>query len=479
MIDGLKAYPAMKDSGVPWLGQVPEHWSVLPNRAIFSEVKDRNHPNEQMLSVTITRGVIRQESLLADSSKKDSSNLDRTAYKLVQPNDIAYNKMRAWQGAIGVSDYRGIISPAYVVMRLRGDSNPRYFHELYRTPYFAKEAERWSYGITSDMWSLRPEHFRMIYSAVPPREEQDSVVRFLDYADRRIQRYIRAKKKLIKLLDERKQGIINRAVTRGLDPNVRLKPSGVEWLGDVPEHCSILPLKRLIRRGTSISYGIVQPGPDVPEGIPFLQTSNISKPSLDLGALQHTTAEIAEAYPRSKLEGGEVVLGIRASIGAAHVVPLDLAGANLSRGIARIVPGPAIRADYLALYLLSRAARAFWDLAKQGTTFSEVPIEVVRSLPVVVPEPSIQKAIVECVAAQCDPTDRASAEIEQGASLLYQYRTRLIADVVTGKLDVREASRKLSSETREVVVETGDDETHEGQEVMESELESAAHNDGA
>ena len=168
MTDGLKPYPEYKESGQTWLAAVPCHWPVLPNRAIFAEVKDRDHPDEQMLSVTITRGIVPQEALLANSSKKDASRQDKSAYKLVQPRDIAYNKMRAWQGAIAVSDFRGIISPAYIVMRLREDHNARYFHHLYRTPQFAKEAERWSYGITSDMWSLRPEHFKMIYSLLPP-----------------------------------------------------------------------------------------------------------------------------------------------------------------------------------------------------------------------------------------------------------------------------------------------------------------------
>ena len=111
MIPDLKPYPAMKDSGVEWLGEVPEHWDVLPNRTFFAEVKERGHPAEQMLSVTITKGVIPQRTLLADSSKKDSSNQDKSAYKLVLPSDIAYNKMRAWQGAVGVSDYQGIVSP--------------------------------------------------------------------------------------------------------------------------------------------------------------------------------------------------------------------------------------------------------------------------------------------------------------------------------------------------------------------------------
>ena len=119
MIEDLKPYEEYKETGLPWLGKVPGHWEVLPNRALFSEVKDRDHPDEEMLSVTITKGIVKQKALLESSSKKDSSNHDKSAYKLVQPCDIAYNKMRAWQGAIGVSTLRGIISPAYVVMRLR------------------------------------------------------------------------------------------------------------------------------------------------------------------------------------------------------------------------------------------------------------------------------------------------------------------------------------------------------------------------
>ncbi len=202
MIEGLKPYAEYKESGHHWLGRVPNHWSVLPNRALFDEVKDRNHPKEEMLSVTITRGIVRQKVLLDGSSKKDSSNLNKGAYKLVQPHDIAYNKMRAWQGALGASTLRGIISPAYVVIRPREDANPWFYHHLYRTPSFAKEAERWSYGITSDMWSLRPEHFKVIGSVLPPPDEQAAIVRFLDHANRKIDGFIRAKRKLIGLLNE-------------------------------------------------------------------------------------------------------------------------------------------------------------------------------------------------------------------------------------------------------------------------------------
>jgi type I restriction enzyme S subunit len=470
----LKPYPHMKKSGVPWLGEVPKHWQVLPNRALFDEIKKRDCPEEQMLSVTIRKGVVRQADLLEDSSKKDSSNLDRSKYKLVEPGDIAYNKMRAWQGAIGASGYRGIISPAYVVQQPRPGGDSRYFHYLFRTPSFAKEAERWSYGITSDMWSLRPEHFKMIYACLPSPPEQASIVRFLDHMDRRVRRYVRAKRKMIGLLEEQKQSIIHRAVTRGLDLDVPLKPSGVEWLGNVREDSNILPLKRLILRGSSISYGIVQPGPHVADGVPFLQTTNISKSQLVSDGLQRTTPEIAAAYPRSRLTGGEVILGIRASIGSAHVVPDELEGANLSRGIARIVPGSQLTAEYLVLYLRSHATSEYWEVAKQGTTFSEVSIETVRSLPVVVPPSEVQIRVVDEAKRLCQPFKIATSKAEREIELLREYRTRLIADVVTGKLDVREAAAKLPEEPDELEPPEEAGEFIDDGEDLTDELEAAS-----
>ena len=251
----LNPYPEYKDSGVVWLAKVPTHWYVVPNRSTFIEVNDQNHPDEEMLSVTISRGVIKQSTLLDDSSTKDGSRIDRSSYKLVKPGDIAYNKMRAWQGAIGVSTYRGIISPAYVVQRPREGNNPDFLHYLLRTPAFAKEAERNSYGITSDMWSLRPEHFKTIFSCLPPPEEQNAIVRFLDHTGELINRYIRAKERLIALLEEQRQAVIHQFITRGLDLTVHLKPSGVEWFGEMPEHWEIRRLAELHLDVTSGTWG--------------------------------------------------------------------------------------------------------------------------------------------------------------------------------------------------------------------------------
>lgn len=241
----LRAYPEYIPTGIDWLGEIPSHWMSFPNRTLFHEIIDRNHPDEQMLSVTIGHGITTQRSLLEDSSKKDSSNLDRSAYKLVQTGDLVYNKMRAWQGAIGISNFEGIVSPAYIVLRPAATQYPDYVHYLFRTPAFAKEAERWSYGITSDQWSLRSEDFKQIYSLLPPLAEQIAIANFLDAMDARITTYIAAKRKMIALLEEQKQAIINQAVTRVLDPDVPLKPSGVDWLGDIPAHWEVRRAKQI------------------------------------------------------------------------------------------------------------------------------------------------------------------------------------------------------------------------------------------
>jgi type I restriction enzyme S subunit len=239
----LRPYPEYKTARVDWLGSIPKHWIASPNRALFREVIDKNRPSEQLLSVTIGRGVITQRMLLGDSTKKDQSNEDKSAYKLVEPDDLAYNKMRAWQGAIGVSEHHGIVSPAYIIMRPIMGQHPRFLHYLFRTPAFATEAERWSYGITSDQWSLRSKDFACIYSLLPPFEEQRAIADFLGVMDARISRFIAARRKMITLLKEQMQAVINQAVTRGLDPDVSMKPSGVEWLGDIPEHWRIAKLK--------------------------------------------------------------------------------------------------------------------------------------------------------------------------------------------------------------------------------------------
>lgn len=469
LMAALKPYSEYKESGTAWIGTIPKQWNLLPNRAIFAEVKDKNHPDEEMLSVTITRGIIRQKALLEGSSKKDSSNRDRSAYKLVCPQDIAYNKMRAWQGAIGVSDYRGIVSPAYVVVRLRENHNPRYFHYLFRTPHFAKEAERWSYGITSDMWSLRPEHFKLIYTPLPTAEEQVAIVRFLDHVNRRIERAIRAKRKVIALLNEQKEAIIHRAVTRGLDPNVSLKPSGVPWLGDIPEHWEVRRIKYLVK-----AIGGMTPNKGVARywggQVPWVSPKDMKVREI-ADSRDHITEVALRETNITLIQPSAVLIVVRGMI-LARLFPtaLTVAPVTVNQDMKALILKPELDADYL-VSMLTGIQREVLNLVEEsghGTRCLRTDAWENFSVPLLPINEQLQinEKIKESVAGLSTTIVRLEGEI----GLLREYQTRLTADVVTGKLDVREAARSVPFEIEEaeVAAEAEEIEEEEGIEELAS-----------
>lgn len=440
MIANLKPYSDYKASSQAWLGKIPQHWSLLPNRALFIEVKDRNHPDEEMLSVTITGGIVRQKALLEESSKKDASNLDKSAYKLVRPRDIAYNKMRAWQGAIGASTLRGIISPAYVVMRLRkGDNLPSYYHHLFRTPHFAKEAERWSYGITSDMWSLRPEHFKLIYTPEPPPSEQAAIVRFLDWTDGRLERAIRAKRKVIALLNEQKQVIVHNAVTHGLVPSVSTKASGIPWIGNIPRHWEVKRIKYLLREVDD-------------------RSTTGTEPLLSM-RMHHGLVLFAEHFSRppqaATLVGFKVVhpgqfVVNRMQAGNGVIFASTLSGL-VSPDYAVFDPIGDADVEFLGELFRSRIVRAKFRAESKGlgtgsSGFLRLYNDRLGSIHVALPPRSEQRDILAGIKRRFAGVNAALSRLEREIYLLREYRTRLVVDVVTGKVDVREATTTLPEE---------------------------------
>ena len=433
-------YPAYKPSGVQWLGDVPTYWELAPSRAVFTEINERDHPDEQMLSVTIARGVIRQKILLQDSSQKDSSRLDKSAYKLVCPGDLAYNRMRAWQGAFGVSTYRGIVSPAYVVQRPCNGANALYFHHLLRTPGFAAEAERWSYGIASDMWSLRPEHFKMMYVPLPPLPDQAAIVRYLDYVDRRMRRYVNVKRKLIALLEEEKQVIINQAVTRGLDPNVPLRPSGVEWLGDVPEHWETTRFSRQV----DIAEGQVDPEIEPYSSMLLIAPNHLESKTGRL-LYRETASEQAAISGKYFCRAGDVIYSkIRPALAKVLVAPADCL---CSADMYPLRPRNSLLNVYLFWLLLSEGFTAWSVLESDRVAMPKINRETLTSLHLPIPPLSEQAAIVQHLDEATAIIYVAIARARRQIELLQEYRTRLIADVVTGKLDVREPAAQLPDES--------------------------------
>jgi type I restriction enzyme, S subunit len=460
MVPELQPYPAYKDSGVPWHGEVPEHWRLQPTRAVFAERVVRGHIEEPLLSVAIRQGVLPQSSLLTDTSKKDSSNQDKSNYKLVEPGDIAYNKMRAWQGAAGMSKYRGIVSPAYGVIRPRGDNYSAYYHYVFRMPAFTTEAEKWSYGITSDQWSLRYKDFKSITLPVPPPEEQHAITRFLDHIDRRINRYIRAKRRLIAMLKEQKQAIIHRAVTRGLDPNVPLKPSGVEWLGEIPAHWDVVALKRVLRQLFDCEH---KTAPAV-DASPYhvIRTSAVRNGQLRLEGTYFTSQEAFTEWTKRGLpEAGDVIFTREAPAGEACVIPDGLQVCLGQRTVLMKPDKEKYSSAFLVHMIYGGPPRDIINVTSQGSTVDHFNMADIAALSVFVPPLEEQRQIVDWLDGATSALDAAIQRAAAEISLIREYRTRLISDVVTGKLDVRGVA--LPEEIEEDVEELIDDEEMDGE----------------
>ncbi len=455
MADGLNGYAEYKDSGVEWLGAIPAHWGIYPNRNLFTEVNERGYPDEQMLSVTIGQGVIPQRQLLVDSSKKDSSNQDKSKYKLVSVGDITYNKMRAWQGAIGAASYRGIISPAYIVVRPHEQLNSWYFHYLFRTPAFATEAERWSYGITSDQWSLRYSEFKQIYAPLPPLDEQTAIVHFLEVADQRIRRYIRAKQKLIKLLNEQKQAIIQQAVTQGLDPNVPMKESGVEWLGEIPAHWKIRRCKSLFRE--------VDVRTDT--GEETLLSLRMYQGLVPHNEVSERPISSAQLVGYKFTQPGQIVMNrMRAASGLFAVTPRP---GLVSPDYAIFETSEEVFAPYYVNLFKSPLMRHVFRINSKGlgtgsSGFLRLYTERFGVIPVPCPPTTEQREIVVRLNDLTASFDDAIRNYERDLSLVREYRSRLISDAVTGKVDVRETAFTLPTELVEgETVDVSEDELDE------------------
>lgn len=447
MFNDLKPHASMVDSGTAWLGTVPGHWRVTAARAVFAEAGPAGHTDERLLSVTIGRGVVPQAEMVATTGKKDASNLDRSKYKLVEPGDIAYNKMRAWQGAVGLSAHRGIVSPAYVVVRPRGDSG-MFLHHLLRTPGFAKEAERWSYGITSDQWSLRPEHFRMITIALPALDEQAAIVRYLAHADRRIDRAITVKRKLIALLDEQKQAIVTHAVTRGIDASCAFEGSDSAWLPVLPVGWRAATVGRLLAEGPTngISPQVTEEGDLATLSLSAIRDGAVRAEPLSTKFVERRLVPNVDAY---LLHEGDILLvrgnGRLGLVGRPGLVTdPSLESYIYPDLLIRIRVARNIAAEYLVAALTAETTRVQIELAARTAvgTF-KVNSADIRSLAVPLPPLDDQRAIVAHIADATATVDAAIDRARREIHLLREFRTRLTSDIVTGQLDVRHIAATL------------------------------------
>ena len=477
MIADIKPYPRMKDSGVPWLVGVPEHWGVKRAKTLLRTVDVRSESGaEELLTVSSNLGVIPRRSANVTMFKAESY----TGHKLCWPGDLVINSLWAWARGLGVSQHHGIVSTAYGVYRVR-DTNvldPDFVHELARSVPFHWELRVRSKGVWTSRLQLTDVSFLEAPFPLPPLPEQAAIVRFLDYMDRRIRRYIRAKQTLIKLLEEQKQAIIHHAVTRGLDADVRLKPSGVEWLGDVPAHWEVRFLGRCLRRIDQGWSPVAAEGDISPDQWAVLTLSSVKQGAFNSRAIKpvQLSAKIPEGI---EIEDGDLLLtrsNTRKLVGDVCIVKNARSKTLICDLIYRLTPESTILcSSFLMLMLLSQFGRRQIERDARGSsgTMPKIAQRHIRSWRVVVPPHEEQRSIVRDIEVTSKDIDAAIDRANREISLLREYRTRLIAAVVTGKLDVREAAARLPNET-ELVEPASEDELLDNGSEADAEIEADA-----
>lgn len=409
-------------------------WAIQSNRALFSERKECGGVESELLSVTQDRGIIKQSDL---ENKRDGSNEDKSKYKRVYINDLAYNKMRMWQGAIGCSEHEGIVSPAYVVLEPSTKMCSKYFYYLFKTPLYLAQIGQYSYGLCDDMNSLRYEDFRNMESPVPPYEEQVELVNGLEELFVRIDRFIENKNKTIAFMNEQRGSIINFAVKSGLMKNAILKNSNEKWLGQIPIDWEKMRLKYCLKLKN-------QKTNDNSEYNILIGLENIeSKSGRYIETVKQPFSEKGIIF-----KAGDVLFGkLRPYLTKSIIAPSD--GICVSE-ILVFAPKDIIIPEYLHYILISPD---FIDEVNSRTFGAKMPRadwDSIGSIVIPIPGAEEQHRIVETISNKINIIDQAIQKAQREIVLINEYKTTLIQEVIFGNIDiVSQKINLLTSRTEE------------------------------
>ena len=427
----MKRYLEYKESEVEFIGMIPMNWDTMRCTHLFETTNIKRTSGEINLSVYRDYGVVKRDSRNDNYNRvsEDTSN-----YKLVNPGDFVFNRMKCWQGSLGVSEYRGIVSPSYTICEPKRRFHGKYFHYLLRSQSYIQEFKRLSYGVRIGQWELRFEDFKDIVVPYPSLSEQTQIANFLDRKTEQIDELIRVKERKIELLREQRTALINQAVTKGLDPNVEMKPSGVAWIGEIPEHWEA---KRLGHVSTIFKGGTPKRNVDryFQGNLPWARPVDIT---VLKGALYIDDAEVhisEEALGNSgarRLPPGTVLLTSRATIGETAIATVPIA---TNQGFANFVCNEVLLNIYLVYYL--RAIKDLLISLGNGSTFLEVTKGTLVRVGIPLPSLSEQTQIASFLNRKNAQIDERISDEQRSIELLKEYRQSLISDAVTGKIDVR------------------------------------------
>jgi type I restriction enzyme S subunit len=431
----FRKYAKYKDSGVEWLGPVPEHWNVRRIGAIFRQAYEEGEDDLAILSVSIHDGVSDKELDEKEMDRKITRSDDRSKYKKVQPGDLVYNMMRAWQGAFGSVAVAGMVSPAYVVARPISDFSTPFVEQLLRTPQAIEQMRRYSQGVTDFRLRLYWEEFKAISVVLPPRDEQAMIVDFVDRETAKIDALVGEQRRLIELLKEKRQAVISHAVTKGLNPQAPMKPSGIEWLGDVPEHWTTPPV--YLRYEAVLGKMLNESWITGSHPIPYLRNADVQWDYINIDDLPTFDIEPDE-YDRFTLRSGDILICEGgAGVGQTAIWHGELDRCAFQKALHRLRPLSSNENPRFFCYCMRFVVDTGIVLAGGTATIPHLTGEKLRGYRFPRPPVDEQVEIIAYLDAETAKLDALTAEAQRAIDLLQERRTALISAAVTGKIDVR------------------------------------------
>ena len=398
----------MKESGIPWIGMIPSDWEVCFTKQLMRNKSIKGFPDEQVLSLYRDYGVVPKDS------RDDNHNVtseDTATYKLVEVGDFVINKMKAWQGSMAISAYRGIISPAYYICRFTNESvNRRYIHYLLRNETYKTEYRRLSTGLRVGQWDLNIDDFLHIPAILPPLPTQQRIADFLDRKCAEIDELAALQVTMIAELKRYKQSVITEAVAKGLDPNVPMKDSGVEWIGEIPEEWEVRKIKTMatLKSGNNLTTYDFLEGE---EGYPVYGGNGFRG-----------------YFSQYSNDGDFVLIGrqgaLCGNINYAHGKFWATDHAVVCYPKCEFILtwfGESLRAMNLNQYSLSSAQPG-------------LSVDRIRELYMVVPPLTEQRAIADYLDRKCAEIDELIAIKQQKIEALKEYKKSVIFEYVTGKI---------------------------------------------
>lgn len=433
-------YPVYKDSGVDSLGNIPEHWSVkrLKHLAVLNPdvLSEEANPTLEISYVDI--GGVDSLGRITEREQMTFASAPSRARRRVRNGDVIVSTVRTYLRAIAPiiePEPDMVVSTGFAVVRPEKDLTTSYAAYALRAPYFVERVVANSKGVSFP--AINESEMATFAVAAPPVTEQHAIAAFLDRETARIDELMEKKGRLIELLQEQRTALISRAVTKGLDQNVPMKPSGVEWLGKIPASWEV---KRLRHVADGLGVGVVvNPSQYVAdEGLPFLYGSDVGEGFISTGECRRISAADSAGLPKSRLRAGDLVMVRVGAPGVTAVVPRELEGANCASMLV-IRRSRTIDSTWLCYALNSRYVRVQVELVQYGAAQEQFNVSHAMDFLLAVPPPSDQRDIATFLDGETARIDALVTKVREAIDRLKELRTALISAAVTGKIDVRQA----------------------------------------